>query len=72
MIEHVKARTPGAQLLQNLWNTCQNFIAGDCNVNRDAEATVRAAGFQVDEARELIIELLLWPQIMILATNPKG
>jgi ubiquinone/menaquinone biosynthesis C-methylase UbiE len=72
MIEHVKARTTGAQLLQNLWNPCQNFIVGGCNVNRDTEATVRAAGFQVDEAREFIIELLLWPQIMIRATNPKG
>src|ERR687893_262947 len=41
MIEHVKARTTGAQLLQNLWNPCQNFIAGGCNVNRDTEAMVR-------------------------------
>jgi SAM-dependent methyltransferase len=72
MIEHVGARTPGAQLLQNLWNPCQNFIAGGCNVNRDTEAMVCVAGFRVEETRELITELLLWPQIMIRATNPKG
>jgi SAM-dependent methyltransferase len=72
MIEHVKAKTPGAQLMQNLWNPCQNFIAGGCNVNRDTEAAVRAAGFQVVEVRELITELFLWPQVLIRATNPKG
>jgi SAM-dependent methyltransferase len=72
MIEHVKARTPGTQLLQNLWNPCQNFIAGGCNVNRDTEAVVRDAGFQVQEVRELVTELFLWPQVLIRATNPKG
>jgi ubiquinone/menaquinone biosynthesis C-methylase UbiE len=72
MIEHVKAKTAGVQLLQNLWNPCQNFVAGGCNVYRDTEAMVRAAGFRVEETRELITELLLWPQIMIRATKPKG
>jgi ubiquinone/menaquinone biosynthesis C-methylase UbiE len=72
IIEHVKARTSGTQLLQNLWNPCQNFIAGGCNVNRGTEAVVRDAGFQVEEVRELVTELLLWPQVMIRATNPKG
>jgi ubiquinone/menaquinone biosynthesis C-methylase UbiE len=72
MIEHVKARTPGTQLLQNLWNPCQNFIAGGCNVNRDTEAVVRDAGFRVEEVRELVTELFLLPHVMIRATNPKG
>jgi ubiquinone/menaquinone biosynthesis C-methylase UbiE len=72
MIEHVKARTPGIQLLQNLWNPCQNFIGGGCNVNRNTEAVVRDAGFQVQEVRELVTELFLWPQVMIRATNSKG
>jgi ubiquinone/menaquinone biosynthesis C-methylase UbiE len=72
MIEHVKAKTLGTQLLQNLWNPCQNFIAGGCNVNRDTEAVVRDAGFQVEEIRELVTELFLWPQVMIRATNPKA
>jgi ubiquinone/menaquinone biosynthesis C-methylase UbiE len=70
-IEHVKARTPGAQLAQNLWNPCQNFIAGGCNVNRDTEAAVRAAGFQVEEVRELVTELILLPQVLIRAINAK-
>ena len=72
MIEHVKAKTPGIQLLQNLWNPCQNFIGGGCNVTRDTEAVVRDAGFQIQEVRELTTELFLWPQVMIRATNPKG
>ena len=72
MIEHVKAKTPGTQLLQNLWNPCQNFIGGGCNVTRDTEAVVRDAGFQIQEVRELVTELFLWPQVMIRATNPKG
>jgi ubiquinone/menaquinone biosynthesis C-methylase UbiE len=72
MIEHVKARTPGIQLLQNLWNPCQNFIGGGCNVNRDTEAVVRDAGFQVQEVRELVTELFLWPQVLIRATNSRG
>ena len=72
MIEHVKAKTPGTQLLQNLWNPCQNFIGGGCNVTRDTEAVVRDAGFQIQEVRELTTELFLWPQVMIRATNPKG
>jgi ubiquinone/menaquinone biosynthesis C-methylase UbiE len=62
MIEHVKARTPRIQLLQNLWNPCQNFIAGGCNVNRDTEAVVRDAGFLVEEVRELVTELFLCPK----------
>jgi len=72
MIEHVKAKTSGVQLMQNLWNPCQNFLVAGCNVNRDTEAAVRAAGFQVEEARELITELFLWPQVMIRAVNPKS
>jgi ubiquinone/menaquinone biosynthesis C-methylase UbiE len=71
MIEHVKARTPGIQLLQNLWNPCQNFIGGGCNVNRDTEAVVRDAGFQVEEVRELVTELILLPQVLIRAINAK-
>jgi ubiquinone/menaquinone biosynthesis C-methylase UbiE len=72
MIEHVKAKTPGQRLLQNLWNPCQNFLVAGCNVNRDTEAAVRAAGFQVEEVRELVTELYLWPQILIRAVNPKA
>jgi ubiquinone/menaquinone biosynthesis C-methylase UbiE len=71
MIEHVKARSASIQLLQNLWNPCQNFIAGGCNVNRDTKAVVQDAGFQVEEVRELVTELFLWPQVLIRAINPK-
>jgi ubiquinone/menaquinone biosynthesis C-methylase UbiE len=72
MIEHVQASTPGKRLLLNLWNPCQKFVAGGCNVNRDTEATVRAAGWQVDEVRVLTVEMGISPQLLIRATNVKG
>lgn len=71
MIEHVRAGTPGKRLLLNLWNPCQKFIAGGCNLNRDTEATVRAAGWRVDEVRVLAVELGS-PHILIKAVNAKG
>jgi len=71
MIEHVQATTPGKRLLLNLWNPCQKFLAGGCNVNRDTEATVRAAGWQVEEVRVLAVELGA-PQLFIRAANCKG
>jgi ubiquinone/menaquinone biosynthesis C-methylase UbiE len=72
MIEHVQPSTPGKRLLLNLWNPCQKVLAGGCNVNRDTEATVRDAGWRVDEVRVLIVELGIAPQLFIRATNVKG
>jgi ubiquinone/menaquinone biosynthesis C-methylase UbiE len=72
MIEHVQANTPGKRLLLNLWNPCQKCVAGGCNVNRDTESTVRAAGWQVDEVRVLTVEMGISPQLFIRATNVKG
>jgi ubiquinone/menaquinone biosynthesis C-methylase UbiE len=71
LIEHIQAATPGKRLLQNLWNPCQRVIAGGCNVNRDTETTVRAAGFRVEEVRLLALELGLSPQILLRAANAK-
>ena len=71
MIEHVQASTPGKRLLLNLWNPCQRFLAGGCNLNRDTEGTVRAAGWRVDEVRVLAVEMGA-PQLFIKATNSKG
>jgi len=72
LIEHVQAGTPGKRLLLNFWNPCQRFIAGGCNVNRDTEATVRAAGFRVDEVRVLAVEAGLAPQILLRASNAEA
>ena len=71
LIEHVRARTPGRRLLLNLWNPCQRVLAGGCNLNRDTEAAVRAAGFQVEEVRELALVMGV-PHLMVRATNRKA
>jgi len=51
MLEHVRATTPwrarGQDLLQPLWTR----VAGGCHPNRDTEATVRRAGFAIDDRR---------------------
>jgi ubiquinone/menaquinone biosynthesis C-methylase UbiE len=72
LIEHVRARTPGIRLMQNVWNPCQKILAGGCQVNRDTEAAVRAAGFRVEEVRELAVEWGFMPVILIRATNGKA
>jgi ubiquinone/menaquinone biosynthesis C-methylase UbiE len=71
MIEHVQASTPGKRLLLDLWNPCQKFIAGGCNVNRDTEAIVRTAGFRVEEVRVQAVQLGLAPHVLIRAANIK-
>ena len=71
MIEHVQADTPGKQMLLNLWNPCQKFIAGGCNVNRDTAAIVASAGFRIEKVHTLTIELGISPQLFIRATNIK-
>ncbi|MEK7814705.1 MAG: class I SAM-dependent methyltransferase [Chloroflexota bacterium] len=71
LIEHVRARTAGRRLMQNVWNPCQKILAGGCQVNRDTEATVRAAGFRVEEVEELAVEWGLMPSILVRATNGK-
>ena len=71
LIEHVRARTPGWRLLLNLWNPCQRVLAGGCNLNRDTEATVRAAGFQVEEVRDLALVMGV-PFLVVRATNRKA
>lgn len=72
LIEHVRARTAGGQLMQNLWNPCQKTLGRGCHLNRDTAATVRTAGFQVEEVRELAVEWWgLMPIILIRASNAK-
>ena len=71
LIEHVRARTAGRRLLQNVGNPCQKILAGGCHLNRDTEATVRAAGFRVEEVEELAVEWGLMPSILVRATNGK-
>jgi hypothetical protein len=71
LIEHVRARTAGRRLLQNVGNPCQKILAGGCHLNRDTEATVRAAGFRVEEVEELAVEWGLMPSILVRASNDK-
>lgn len=71
LVEHVQAKTSGRRLIQNLWNPCQKVLAGGCNVNRDTEATLRAAGFRIDEVRELPTEMMVLPHLLIRAINTK-
>jgi ubiquinone/menaquinone biosynthesis C-methylase UbiE len=71
LIEHVRAGTPLKSLLQDLWNPCQRVIAGGCNVNRDTEGAVRAAGFRVEEVQVLTVEMGVSPQILLRAANAK-
>jgi SAM-dependent methyltransferase len=73
LIEHVRARTAGGRLMQNLLNPCQKTLAVGCHLNRDTEATVRAAGFRVEEVRDLAVEWWgLMPTILIRASNAKA
>lgn len=72
LIEHVRARTAGRRLLQNVGNPCQKILAGGCHLNRDTEAAVRAAGFRVEEVRDLAVEWGLMPSVLIRASNTKS
>ena len=72
LIEHVRASTPGARFIQQVWNPCQQALAGGCHVNRDTEAAIRAAGFRVDEVRNLNAKLIVLPHVLIRAINTKS
>lgn len=46
LLEHVRARTKAGRMLQNLLNPVWKRFAHGCNLNRDTEALVKAAGFE--------------------------
>jgi len=50
MLEHVRAAPGLAARLQDLTQPAWTWFTGGCHPNRETEASVRAAGFLVDEA----------------------
>jgi ubiquinone/menaquinone biosynthesis C-methylase UbiE len=72
LIEHVRAQSPIKRFILNLWGPCHKVLFVGCHLNRDTEAKVRAAGFQVQEVRQLALEAGLVPIILIRAINPEG
>ena len=71
LIEHVRALTPFKRFLLNLWGPCHKFLFVGCHLNRDTESNVRNAGFQVQEVRQLALDLGSVPVILIRAANDK-
>ena len=69
LIEHVRAQSPVKRLILSLWAPCHKTFFVGCRLNRDTEANVRDSGFQVQEVRQLALELGLVPIILIRATN---
>ena len=48
MVEHVRARSRFGARLQDLYQPLWTRVTGGCHPNRDTEAAVRAAGFQIE------------------------
>ena len=69
LIEHVRAQTSVKRFILNLWSPCHKTLFVGCRLNRDTESNVRNAGFEVQEVRQLALELGLVPIILIRATN---
>ncbi len=65
LIEHVRAQGAIARRLQDIITPVNKRLAGNCHWNRDTEHTVVAAGFQIQERRDLGGVLL--PRIMLRA-----
>ncbi len=68
LIEHVRAQGAIARRLQDMITPVTKRMAGNCHWNRDTEHTVVAAGFQIQERRDL--GGVLQPMIMVRATIP--
>lgn len=48
-IEHVISDRTGLRRGMNFLNRPWHFISGGCNINRDTEAAIREAGFEIDD-----------------------
>jgi ubiquinone/menaquinone biosynthesis C-methylase UbiE len=48
MLEHVRSLVPWRARLQDLIQPAWTWAAGGCHPNRDTEATVERAGFQIE------------------------
>lgn len=57
ILEHVRAQTRHGQLLQRVLNPVWKKVAHGCNLNRDTESLVKAAGFRALEEDRFSITL---------------
>ena len=48
LVEHVRSHRPGLARLQDWLAPAWRRVTGGCNLNRDTEAAVRAAGFELE------------------------
>lgn len=72
LIEHVRAQSAGKRFILSLWAPCHKTLFVGCHLNRDTEANVRSAGFQVEEVSQIAMEMGMVPVILIRATNGNG
>ena len=70
LIEHVHAETPVKRLILDAWSPVQQLIGQGCHPNRETVKAVAAAGFAVEEVRELAMEFGLVRSLMVRARAP--
>lgn len=68
MVEHVRAKGRVRATLQDIITPLTRFSAGNCHWNRDTEQTVRRAGFQVIDRRDVAAGLV--PRVVLRVTSP--
>jgi ubiquinone/menaquinone biosynthesis C-methylase UbiE len=72
LIEHVHAETPVKRLILDAWSPAQQLIGQGCHPNRETVQAVVAAGFAVEDVRELAVEFGLVRTLMVRARAPEG
>lgn len=50
LLEHVRSRRPLEARLQDAWQPAWTWLAGGCRPNRETEAAVERAGFEIEAA----------------------
>jgi ubiquinone/menaquinone biosynthesis C-methylase UbiE len=58
LLEHVRSHHDWLGMMQDALNPAWHWVTGGCNLNRDTEGTLRAAGFAVEQRRVLYAGLL--------------
>jgi hypothetical protein len=74
--EHVLARYPRFARAQRLVDPVWTRVAGGCHLDRDTEAAIRAAGFDIETIRRFsfhvsLIDRLASPQMIGVARRPE-
>ncbi|PKB78731.1 MAG: hypothetical protein BZY88_17005 [SAR202 cluster bacterium Io17-Chloro-G9] len=69
LIEHVRSPYPVKRLILNAWAPIHKTLFVGCHLNRDTEANVTNAGFQIQEITQIALELGAVPVISIRAIN---